>query len=133
MPTLFSNAFDSGGWLSAQVQAAAAVTVTYARGAETATITTAVVGRTAYKSELERPGWVEVGDRDYLIPADDLTAANATWATPAVGDRISETVDGTTLVFEVVTPDTGEPAWRYSDPQNTVWRIHVKRQKHAEQ
>lgn len=121
MPNLFELARD---WLPAQAQTAAAVSVTYSRGAETITITTAVVGRTVFASNVEGAARIEFGDRDYLIPVDDLT-----FGVPAIGDRITETVDGTAKVFEVVTPDTGEPAWRYSDPQHTVWRIHVKQQQ----
>lgn len=128
MATLFETAFDNG-WLSTQVQTAAAASVTYARGAETATVT-AVVGRTVFASNAEGAARVEFGDRDYLILAADLVAANANWTKPAIGDRIT---DSEGRVFEVVTPDTGEPAWRYSDPQHTTWRIHTKRQRQAEQ
>ncbi len=35
--------------------------------------------------------------------------------------------DAAGLVFEVQTPETGEPAWRYSDPENVEFRIHMKR------
>ena len=118
MPNLFANATT---WLNQQIQAAAKVTVTYTRGAESITITTAVVGRTVFASNVEGGARIEFGDRDYLIPVDDLT-----FGEPAIGDRITETVDGTAKIFEVLTPDTGEPAWRYSDPQHTVWRLHVK-------
>lgn len=125
MSTLFELAQD---WLPDMVQLAAAASVTYARGVTTATVT-AVVGRTVFASNVEGGARVEFGDRDYLITVADLVAANAAWTEPAIGDRITD-ADG--KIFEVVTPDTGEPAWRYSDPQHTVWRIHTKRQKQAE-
>jgi hypothetical protein len=32
---------------------------------------------------------------------------------PAVGDRITETINGAAKTFEVQTPENGEPAWRY--------------------
>jgi hypothetical protein len=118
VPNLFEKARD---WLPAAVQAAAGVSVTYARGVTSLAIT-AVVGRTAFASNQMGGPRIEWGDRDYLITVEDLTIGE-----PAIGDRVTEVIDGTSIVFELVTPDTGEPAWRYSDPQRTVYRLHMKR------
>lgn len=103
-------------------QVAAGVDVTYARGAQTLDVT-AVVGRTAYAQTAPSPGGASLvyGDRDYLILAADLTLGE-----PAEGDRVTETIEGVACVFECMKPDTGEPAYRYSDATRTVWRIHVK-------
>ena len=100
---------------------AAGVSVTYTRAA-TALSITAIVGRTVFSSNAQDGPRIEFGDRDYLIQAVDLTIGE-----PAIGDRISETIDGVTRVFECMTPGTGEPAWRWSDPAHTVYRIHCKR------
>jgi len=127
MSTLFAKARD---WLPGKVREAAGVGITYARGAESIGIT-ATVGRTVFSSLAEGAPRVEFGERDYLILAADLVIGGGT-SEPAIGDRITETIDGSDVVFEVVTPETGEPAWRWSDPQRTVWRVHVKRQKQAE-
>lgn len=116
MPNLFANAND---WLTAQVQAAAGATVTYARGATSLTVT-AVVGRTVFSSNADGGPRVEFGDRDYLVAVADLAALVA----PRIGDRIT---DAAGLVFEVQEPNTGEPAWRYSDPDRTEFRVHCKR------
>lgn len=118
MSNLFAKARD---WLPAQVQAAAGVSVTYTRGA-TSIALTAVVGRVAYRVDAEGGRRVELGDRDYLITAADLT-----FGTPRVGDRVTETIDGAAVVFELQDTDTGEPCWRWSDPQRTEYRCHVKR------
>ena len=68
---------------------------------------------------------IEFGDRDYLITAADLT-----FGEPALGDRITESIGSEgSRTFEVMTPNTGEPAWRYSDQGRTVWRIHTKEQR----
>ena len=115
MPNLFAKAND---WLTTQVQAAAGESVTYTRNATSITLT-AVVGRTVFASNAEGGARIEFGDRDYLIAAADLT-----FGTPREGDRIT---DAAGLVFEVQEPGTGEPAWRYSDPDRTEFRIHVKR------
>lgn len=116
MSNLFAKARD---WLPGKVQDAAGATVTYARGAQSITLT-AVAGRTVFSSNAEGGPRVEFGDRDYLIAVADLT-----FGTPRVGDRVTETVGGRVTTFEVQTPDTGEPAWRYSD--DLTYRIHCKR------
>ena len=118
MANLFQKA---RGWLHTTALRAAGVTVTYARGASSLTVS-AIVGRTVFSSNALDGPRIEFGDRDYLIQATDLTIGE-----PAIGDRITEIIDGVTRVFEVLTPGTGEPAWRWSDPAHTVYRIHCKR------
>lgn len=100
---------------------AAGVSITYTRSASVLPIE-AVVGRTVFASNSLDGPRVEYGDRDYLIEAADLTIGE-----PAIGDRITQIIDGVSRVFEVMTPGTGEPAWRWSDPANTTYRIHCKR------
>lgn len=109
-------------WLPAAVQTAAGVTVTYARGVEQVTLT-AVVGRTAFASNEQGAARVEFGDRDYLIAVADLVIGGRA-VEPADGDTVTD-ADGQR--FEVKRPGTGEPAWRYSDPQRTTYRLHTKR------
>lgn len=110
-------------YLNAALPAAFGVSVTYARGAQQVTVADAVVGRTVFASNQQGAARVEFGDRDYLIPVASLTALGE----PAVGDRITDTVNGTVMTFEVKKPGTGEPAWRYSDPGRTTYRLHTKR------
>lgn len=100
---------------------AAGASVTYTRGATSLPLT-AEVGRTVFRSAAAAGGVrLEWGDRDYVIPAAALTLGE-----PAEGDRVAETVNGVACVFEVQRPDTGEPAWRFSDPTRTAYRLHVK-------
>jgi len=118
-----SNLFAKArAFMSTGLQAAAGVSVTYSRVGETALTLTAVPGRTVFSSTLDGTAKIEFGDRDYLVESADLT-----YGEPALGDRITEVIDGTTTVFEIVTPNTGEPAWRWSDPAHTRWRIHMKK------
>lgn len=79
------------------------------------------VGRTVF-SRVNKEGGAAVvfGDRDYLVPVAALPAE------PQRGDRVVEAIRGVETVFEVMEP-LGEPAWRYSDPGHTVYRIHVKK------
>lgn len=101
---------------------AGGLAVTYTRGAQSVSLT-AWLGRTQF-ARLGGPGAqgaaVEWGDRDYLFATADLRLGE-----PEVGDRLTEAGSG--LVYEVCTPDTGEPGWRYSDPSRTVIRVHTRR------
>lgn len=101
------------------------VSVTYTRGAESATITV-WTGNTLFARALDEPGAsVLWGERDYLIPVASLVIGG-TATTPAKGDRITETIGGAAVTFELQTP-TGEPAWRYSDADRSRYRIHCKK------
>lgn len=117
MATLFTKLVD---WLPGRAAQVAGVSVTYTRGTTSATVA-ALVGRTVFASQLDGGPRIEFGDRDYLIEAADLT----TFGEPQIGDRITEVVGSTTRVWEIKTPGTGEPAWRWSDPQHTRYRVHT--------
>jgi hypothetical protein len=119
MPTLFDKLKT---WLPGQAAQVAGVTVTYTRGGTTRTLS-ALEGRTVFASQQEGAPRIEFGDRDYLIELADLTA----FGDPQIGDRITETLAGVQRVFEVRTPGTGEPAWRWSDPGHTRYRVHTTR------
>ena len=119
MSTLFAKLKD---WLPGQAKQVAGVSVTYTRGATTRTIT-ALEGRTAFAAQPVEGPRIEFGDRDYLILATDLAALGE----PVLGDRISQAFAGQTEVYEVITPGTGDPAWRWSDPGHTIYRLHTKR------
>jgi hypothetical protein len=80
------------------------------------------VGRTVFKSNLEGAVSLQFGDRDYLIPAEALGFE------PARGDRLTETLAGESKMYEIVSPDTGEPAWRWSEAQETIYRVHCKKE-----
>lgn len=117
---------DADGWLNGMLGVAAGIAISYTRGATTIPITaesgSAWVGRIAFSSNREGMARIEWGDRDYLL----LASAIASFGEPAEGDRIAETVNGVSCVYEVMRPDTGDPAWRWSDVEQTVLRLHVK-------
>ena len=115
--------------LNRRMKQAAGRTVSYVRGATTL-ILTAWLGRTLFAREPMEPGGAAAvwGDRDYLIAVADLAdIAPPAIGIPAKGDRITETINGVPVTFEVSTPDTGEPCQRFSDQTRTVYRIHTKR------
>ena len=124
MPNLFEKA---RAWLPDQLQAAMGVgPVTYTRvGGGTLTLEP-WVGRTLFAANREAGGAsVTWGDRDYLVRREELAAGGAEFE-PAEGDRLAETIGGVACTFEVMRPDTGEPAWRWSDAGRTTYRLHVK-------
>ncbi len=95
--------------------------------AGTATITGASVGRTVYAVNTVGGPRISFGERDYLIPAASYTlGTGGTVTEPKEGDRFVETINGTDYCFEC-KPNSGEPAWRYSDSGRTLLRVHVRR------
>ncbi len=64
--------------------------------------------------------------REYVIVYSDLTANG--FGEPAVGDRITEIINGDSVVFEVVRNRT-EPAWRWADTERTRVIVHTREQK----
>lgn len=109
--------------------AAPAGPITYTRiaGGEITLTGLAWVGNTRFSrlpaGGVDGPAVVH-GDRDYLIPADALVYGGSAFL-PARGDRITETIGGSAVTFEVMSLP-GEPEWRYSDPGRTLLRVHVK-------
>lgn len=118
MSNLFAKARD---WLPGMLQQAAGVgPVTYRRGAESITLEP-WIGRTLFGSNAHNAARVEWGDRDYLIRVEELTLGE-----PQEGDRLLETINGVECVFRVAPPNTGEPAWRWSDATRAMYRLHVR-------
>lgn len=118
MPTLAEKAAEI---LRTKSEAARGVTVSYARGATTLSIT-AVPAQVRSQALLTNVVDMSFGERDYLIRASLLTLGE-----PAEGDRITETLAGESKMFEVIEPGQGEPSWRWHDRAETTYRIHTKR------
>src|SRR5574344_579045 len=76
---------------------------------------TAVPGRTVFRQQNEYGAFVRTETRDFIVKRESLAAE------PRKGDEI---VDGG-KTYEVLAPN-GEPAWRWSDPTHTAYRIHTK-------
>lgn len=115
---------ESGvGWLKDKLKAHASRQVVYRRGTSEASVR-AVVGRSLLKLDDGYGGirmvWT---DRDFLIAAEDLILDGAR-TLPQRGDQIEQIIDGTKHIFEVLAPGN-EPEWRWSDPHQTILRIHT--------
>jgi hypothetical protein len=107
-------------WLTDQLKAAAGTTVSYVRGANTATLT-ATVGRSMFESQ-GQSGVIEQWEaRDFIIKTDELP-----YGEPQRGDKIYEQFGTVSNIYEVATP-RGVPLWHYADPFQTSVRVHTKR------
>ena len=126
MPNLFQKARD---WLPGQMQAAAGVgTLTYTRaGGAGALALEPWVGQSGLLDTIEGPARISWGDRDYIVRQDELVYGGVAFL-PAIGDRISETINGVAHTFEVQTPESGELHFRWADTNRSMLRLHVKRQ-----
>lgn len=113
---MLSNAAQ---WLADTLKATEGVSITYTRGAASATIT-AVQGRTAGE-HLDTDGIVhKYESHDWLIAASDLVLSGSS-ATPARGDVIA--YGGRTYQVE---PIPGQDVFAYTDEHRTAMRIHTK-------
>jgi hypothetical protein len=110
-------------WLEDQRHRHLTTTVTYRRGDQGVQVQ-ATIGQTVFRIDGELGAVIHHVRRDYLIRAMDLVLPPDTTSTlPQRGDRI---VDSNDVVHEVMGPGSGEPDWRYSDPQYQTLRIHTK-------
>jgi hypothetical protein len=110
-------------WLEGMRTAHASRPVVYVRGTNSTEVV-ATVGKTVFHLD-KGYGIIErVEARDYLVLSIDLLLGGAA-VLPKAGDRIRETEDGKTFVYEVMAPG-GEPCWRWSDPYRRTLRIHSK-------
>ena len=110
-------------WLTEQRHRFMSRPVTYQRDGESILVQ-ATPGRSPSAQVDEFSRVLTTIARDYLIRAQDLVLAGRA-TTPRPGDRIREVLGGQAYTFEVAGRD-GEPAWVWSDPQRTTFRIHVQ-------
>jgi hypothetical protein len=111
-------------WLASKLKSHASSPVVYVRGANQASVS-ATIGRTLMKLDDGYGGIrMQWTDRDFLIAPLDLIIAGSA-ITPERGDTILETVGTKVYTYEVNAPG-GEPAWRWSDPHRSLYRIHTK-------
>ncbi len=116
------NLFERAkSWLPKTMKAAAGIQVFYSREGNEIEIT-AWVGRTLFSIAQVGGNRIEWGDRDYMIPA---VAIESTFGSPIRGDRIREVLESGNKTFEIMAP-SGEPDFRWSDGQQTTYRVHTK-------
>ena len=116
MPDLLEQSQE---WLTSMNRIHRSRQVVYVRGAQTKTVP-AVIGKTVFKVDNGYGLFERVEARDYLVEVTDLTE----FGEPARGDRVKDTLNGKTEMFEVMAPN-GEDHFRY-DAYRRVFRIHAK-------
>jgi hypothetical protein len=98
--------------------------VLYVRGASAIAVQ-ATFGKKLLRLDDGTGGYrLEWTDMDFLIPARSM-AISGTPITPMRGDVVKVSVGGLYQKFEV-RPYATESAWRWSDPGQTMLRIHAK-------
>lgn len=111
-------------WLTGQLKANASQTVTYARGMDSVSVQ-ATFGQKLLKIDDGFGGIrIEWTDMDFCIPAADLTFGSGL-VIPERGDLVHVHIGADTETFEVF-PFGNEPPWRWSDPHQSMLRIHCK-------
>ena len=119
-----TNMLQSGiTWLAAQLQASAAVAITYTRSATTivADATPGVTDWTAASDNSITAAWTS---RDFIMKLSDLDTLSP--AIPVRGDTIAEVgADGVTRTYEVLAPQ-GAQHYRLMGQCRDLVRIHTK-------
>ena len=112
-------------WLSDRLQASASETITYTRGAQSATFA-ATLGSSLLKTQ-DAGGRLKIErtDRDFVFPTAALAAF--TPPLPVRGDTIDVTVNGVAQRFAAWAPGN-EPHYRHPDPTRLMLRVHGKYQ-----
>jgi hypothetical protein len=111
-------------WLANQLRTHASSPIVYLRGSDQVAVT-AIIGRTLMKIEDGYGGvHMQWTDRDFFIAPTELVIAGSQ-VLPERGDSIHESLNGNVYIYEVIAPGS-EPPWRWSDPHQTLLRIHTK-------
>ena len=126
MPATQRNLLRIGSdWLAEQLKAHASSPVLYARGSAVVSVQ-ATIGRTEWAVDSGAGMVVQEVSRDFIVLAADLVLPTIGNAVPQRGDKITETIGGQSLVYEVMAP-AGQQAWRWNDRFGKVFRVHTKR------
>lgn len=111
-------------WLSDRLQAAAGRTITYRRNQLTVSITGVSV-LNEYEAVDDDGFRTTLQIHDWLFAPEDIVLRSET-ITPRPGDRITETLSGVTVVYEV-TPIGDAPCVEWVDTSGIMIRVHTKR------
>lgn len=114
---------DGMTWLAGQLKQHVSQTATYyRRGIGSNPNVQVTLGESEFPVEASDGLTTEQRSQDFLITAADLTLS-AVQIEPEPGDQIEIAGLGT---FEVEAPGGAEPAWRWSDPNHIMLRVHTR-------
>ena len=115
-----SNLFDRATtWLAAKTQSAAGRSVVYARPGVRLSITATRMAED--EQAIDATGaMIVVRQHSFVVLSADLAGT-----VPRSGDRITETIAGAVVTWEVM-PHAGSPCWKWEDDGSLMLRIYVK-------
>jgi hypothetical protein len=118
---------DGLAWLSDTLAEHAATTVRYSRGASSVEVPATFGAKLLKVAGMDGMVRMEWTDMDFLIKAS-LLVLDGERVTPEKHDRITVAMPYDEQTFEVLPygVDGSEPAWRWSDPHQSMLRIHAK-------
>lgn len=114
---------DGVTWLGGKLKDHAGLTITYARGVYSVSMT-ATCSMQEYQITDEEGFSTAVLSRDYILHGAELIL-NGAAVIPRAGDTITETIGGVAKVFEVL-PISGLKEYEPIDPDATLLKIHTK-------
>jgi hypothetical protein len=112
-------------WLMDQQKAHNSSPILYARGSDAVNVR-AVIDGTDWGVDSGAGMVVQETSRDYIIQVADLVLPTAGQIVPQRGDKITETIAGQSLIYEVLAP-AGQQVWRWGDDFGKTYQIHTKK------
>ncbi len=110
---------DAALWLTGMRRNHVSRYVAYSSGGVTAPCI-ATASQTVFETQSEMGVIERWESRDFVIAVADLPVEE-----PQRGDRITETLNGESVTFDVCAP-RGAPIWKWADASRTAVRIHSK-------
>lgn len=113
------NLLDQGAaWLLEQTQAAAGIAMTYQRGGDSQSVTAV---RSSRAEIVNDENGIPVQTRRHAL----VISASELGFEPRAGDRITESIGGVDVTWEVLPPAEGEPSFTWWDRAQTAYLIDV--------
>lgn len=109
-------------WMHGQLVTAGGIAATYTRGATTLSVTVCISGGTDRRQEDLGPTW-QWREALLAITPSEISTIDP----PQVGDTITMTLGGESVVWAVVPQGDGLKAWRWDD-WHVTYMVAVKRQ-----
>jgi hypothetical protein len=116
---------DGLAWLTGQLAQWASQTVIYSRGLDSVMVPATFGQKLLRLVDEYGNNSIEWTDMDFVIPAAALYFTYGDPIIPQRGDMIQITQQTQLQTFEVFPYGT-DAAWRWSDPHQTIFRIHTK-------
>jgi hypothetical protein len=111
-------------WLAGQLKTNLGTSITIIRGLQSITVIGTLASQVMRTSDREGNAKVERPDADAVLTASDYNFG-AGQVEPAAGDIFQVTYGAVTKQFRAMALGS-EPAWRYTDPYQTMVRVHTK-------